>query len=56
MRQSFKASTTRGQGRPLVWKMIAPIEETEMTRLEDQALKEWVGGSGSPEWTPSVGG
>ena len=32
---------------PLVWKMVAPQEETEQTRLEDEAINEWLGENGT---------
>ena len=32
---------------PLVWKMVAPQEETEQTRLEDEAINEWLGKDGT---------
>lgn len=32
---------------PLVWQMVAPQEETEQARLEDEATNEWIGKDGT---------
>lgn len=32
---------------PPVWTMVAPLEETEQTRLEDEAINEWLGVDGA---------
>ena len=34
-------------GDPPVWQMVAPQEETEQTRLEDEAINQWLGENGA---------